>query len=181
MHHLKPFILLAMVLMTFVLACTSNDQSEGKNDLIASKTGEELAKIYCINCHIYPEPDFLPKDTWENYMLPRMGYVLGIYPSDSVRNDLIEKGAGGQIVEAANIFPKEPLIDEAAWEKIQAFYLAEAPETPAAIPPREIKKGLSQFKVRIPDYKLSPPSTTLVRFTDRKTIQVGDALTQSFY
>ena len=77
---------------------------------------EKSARTYCGSCHAYPEPDLLDKATWDEYVLPRMGYMMGIYPNDSVRNSLLEEGPGGALVEGANIFPNEPTIDTTLWE-----------------------------------------------------------------
>ena len=33
-------------------------------------SGQELAAIYCANCHLKPEPNLLDKKTWEKGVLP---------------------------------------------------------------------------------------------------------------
>lgn len=139
-----------------------------------------MSLAYCGSCHKYPEPELLDKNSWKEYMLPRMGYLLGIYPNDSVRSSLIEEGTGGVKVEQANIFPKQPLIDEGTWKLIQQYYLQSAPEQLPPPPEKNIVKGLKHFKVKTSPFRLSPPSTTLVRFSG-STFYIGDAHTQTFY
>jgi hypothetical protein len=39
--------------------------------------GERLARIHCATCHIFPEPDILPKRSWR-YLLPYMGFRMGV-------------------------------------------------------------------------------------------------------
>ena len=41
------------------------------------QAGAELAGIYCGNCHLEPEPDILPRHSWE-VALGYMGGWLGI-------------------------------------------------------------------------------------------------------
>src|SRR5947208_11683008 len=42
------------------------------------RRGEQLARQYCQNCHLFPEPDLLDKATWEKGALPLMSKWLGI-------------------------------------------------------------------------------------------------------
>lgn len=141
---------------------------------------EKSARTYCGSCHEYPEPNLLDKATWDEYVLPRMGYMMGIYPNDSVRKGLLEEGPGGALVEGANVFPKVPTIDSVLWEKIREFYLENAPEKLETSPIPELGE-LSTFSVEIPDYKLSPPSTTMLSIQASGDIWLGDAHTQSMY
>ena len=143
------------------------------------ETGQELAQTYCGSCHQNPDPTLLDRESWEKYMLPRMGYMLGIYENEKVRDSLIEAGPGGKIVEAAKIYPKEPMLDQEKWEKIRNYYLENAPEELADVSNKTITEGLSHFKVVKPGMKLSPPSTTLIKFNDNQEIYVGDAHTKS--
>ncbi len=136
-------------------------------------TGLELSKQYCRGCHQYPAPGLLDKKTWQAYILPRMGYMLGIYENDTVRASLFEAGIDGQKVKNANIFPAKPLIEPGHWQKIVDYYLTNAPdelETPA----HEFQNA-NQFEIVVPNYRLSPPSTTMVHFTDNGEFYIGDA------
>lgn len=139
--------------------------------------GEALSKTYCGTCHQYPSPNTLDKSSWEKYILPRMGYMMGIYDNATLRATLIEEGEGGKLVEAANIYPTEPTINLKDWERVKKYYLDNAPEQ-LKTPVSTIQVGLEQFKVRKPTFKLSPPSSTMVRFTEDHNIYVGDAQSQ---
>lgn len=143
--------------------------------------GEALAKARCGTCHLYPAPDLLPRATWEQYILPRMGYMLGIYPDDTTRQSLIEKGEAEASVLAANVFPEQAQISAEDWEAIQAFYLAKAP---ADFPPYEIaavEPNQQQFELKIPEYRLSPPSSTMVHIARGGGLYVGDANSKAMY
>ena len=143
------------------------------------KEAAQLAQAYCASCHKMPDPANLDKATWEEYVLPRMGYMLGIYPDATMRYKLIEQGPGGELVQAANIFPKEPVLEADEWEAIKAYFLSRAPEK-LEVNPLEVEK-LNQFEVQIPDYQLSPPSTTLVQIDHGKALYLGDVHTKGFY
>lgn len=173
MRKINASRLLVLACFCIVVACNApktKDISEG----------EQLAKTYCASCHKFPEPELLDKNSWEQYMLPRMGVFLGIVEHDSLLKVLVNNEAEQRIVNEAGVFPSQPVLEKEEWEKIKAFYIAKAPDKP--IPPiaKTIKKDLKQFKVLVPDYKLSPPSVTLVKINNDKTIYIGDANTQSF-
>ena len=96
-------------------------------DPYASLSGEELAKMYCASCHLFPEPELLPKSQWEN-VLPRMGARLGM-TSDAFHP---YEGLTKQeefILQSANIFPETPALPDSAWQKIQAYFLQKAPDS----------------------------------------------------
>ncbi len=170
-------LLLSFFLIMFISACTS-EKEKSEQGVYAKNKAELLAEQYCTSCHKLPEPDKLDKASWREFVLPRMGYFMGIYPNDTIRESLIEQGPGGELIRKANVFPQSPTIPLDAWEKIQEYYLMNAPEKPIPAPVKEIKINLKQFKVNIPAYRLKPPSTTLVKFLGNE-IYVGDANTQS--
>lgn len=97
--------------------------------------------------------------------------MMGFYQYPGERSSLIESES------TENVFPEKPVIDTAVWKKIQAYYLASAPEVLEVDDP-VIKTGLDDFKLIIPKYKVTPPSSTLVKFMDDQTIFVGDALSK---
>ncbi|MDX1939759.1 MAG: VCBS repeat-containing protein [Saprospiraceae bacterium] len=170
------FIFLIFSALFFLFACSQNNSS---SDITAS--GEELSKVYCVACHQYPSPDLLDKATWRDYVLPRMGYLMGVYADTTIRKELLAEVTGGSILEQANIFPEKPNIDTAILNKINAFYLANAPEQLTLPVYQKPQMGLKHFKVRIPSYRLSPPSTTLVKFSASGGFYIGDANTKGLY
>lgn len=65
------FSLLLTAVAILALSCKSRETK-------APRTGEELAKIYCGTCHLYPEPGLLNKAAWEKRVLPAMAEQVGI-------------------------------------------------------------------------------------------------------
>ena len=171
------YCLVAAVLSIFVL---SSCQSSESRQAPASLNGQTLSVQYCGSCHAYPAPSLLDKATWQRYILPRMGHRLGIYANDSVRPTLIEAGPGGARVEQAGAYPTEPQITEAEWTAIQEYYLQEAPTTLDTTTHAPLTIGLPHFQVQVPSFRLSPPSTTMVKIQPGG-FWLGDANTKRLY
>lgn len=159
--------------MAFFSSCTSAKKDADVKD------GKELAKVYCRSCHILPEPGQLTKELWKDHVLPQMGYFMGIYPNDSFRNSLIEKGEASDRVQQAGIYPERPVFDPSDFEKIKAYFINEAPESfSTTLHPR--RPNNSTFETILSKNVFSPPSTTLIRFNDKGGLYFGDAHTMQF-
>ena len=63
--------------------------------------------------------------TWKNVVLPQMGMRYGIYEDEERREMEFSASTeeGKKIIEEAQVFPKEALMDRADWEKIKSYYL----------------------------------------------------------
>jgi len=180
----QPFLL---TLYTFIIlsiagvfSCSKKDSENSianteEKDTIAY-SGENLAKIHCASCHVYTEPELLTKDIWKNSVLPQMAHRMGIY-EDTVRESLIESGSGGRLVEQRGIFPTKSIISEEKWEKIKSYYLEKAPDS-LILPEKEIQMGINGLKVELPEFRISPPMITAIKYhTELKQIFVADAKT----
>lgn len=163
-------VLRLLVLCTVLASCQQND---------ATQKGEELAHQYCIGCHSFPEPELLNKNSWDKYMLPRMGMFLGIIEHDSLKQTMASSEAELNNVKASGMFPEKAIISNEDWLAIKEFYLKHAPENLPQPEIKKIKHGLSSFRTLVPSYRLSPPSGTMVKFdTVNNAIFLGDANTQ---
>jgi hypothetical protein len=137
--------------------------------------GPGLARVFCASCHLFPEPDLLDKKTWREGTLPRMKIRLGLAP------EMIDQHREAKLLRASGVFPTAPMLSEAEWKLIEAYYLASAPE--AALPqgPRpEIQTGLKLFAPERPRFKRANPSTSMVVIQPKThQIYMGDAETKS--
>ena len=107
--------------LIFFFANCKNDHPASRSSLKPSDLpGEELAKTLCASCHKFPDPSELNKASWEKGVLPQMAYRFGIY-QNAERATLIEKGIGGQLVESANIYPKQQTLALEDFEKIKKY------------------------------------------------------------
>lgn len=172
-------VIASVVVASIALHCGHQQIKEEHTE--AEITGEELAHGMCGSCHLFPEPALLDKASWQDYMLPRMGYFLGIYPDSVSRSSLIEDGPAEQRILAASVFPEHRLIDSASWEKIRQYYLGNAPDTLTAAPALNIQET-EQFRAIRPAFQLKPPSSTFISLNEREDrLYLGDAFTGQLY
>ena len=106
-HFFIPFIIV------FSAACSPDKTKDNQQ-------GKELAQTYCSSCHSFPEPDLLDKNSWEQYILPRMGVFLGIIEHDSLRNILVADETERQLADKLGVFPEKPVLSNEEWQKIKA-------------------------------------------------------------
>lgn len=161
--------------IVFLFSACSNASKPGPE----VQDGKALADVYCKSCHKLPEPGQLTKALWKDHVLPQMGYFLGFYPSSEFRKSLLEPNAGGVLVEQAGVYPEQPIMAQADWEKIQAYFIEQAPEA-FAFNNAPIAKTNRVFQTIIPPNRFSPPSTTLIRFNPAGGFYLGDAHTSQF-
>lgn len=147
--------------------------------------GAELATLYCASCHLEPEPDMLPKRSWET-VLGYMGYWLGIedisfldgapeFARENVANRheaLLREG----------VFPDAPLLNEEDWASLRGYYVTNAPAT--ALPQTgkpALNWELPRFDIFRTSYLPEPVGvTTLVHIREETgEIYIGDTLQQS--
>ena len=177
MKLVKPALFMLIVWLigsTWSCSNTTNDTQEKE------LSGEALAKIHCASCHKYPEPDLLDKKSWKSHILPRMGFMMGVLPEDSIGPGFIEGHARTVAFKNPSLFRSESNLTEEEWKSIQYFYLQNAPKEPIRIPEREVLPASSVFEVKSPSIQLSPPSTTMVQFAS-DGLYVGDAHTNRLY
>ncbi|NJK82527.1 MAG: hypothetical protein HC912_00625 [Saprospiraceae bacterium] len=117
----------------------------------------------------------------ENYILPRMGYMMGVLPLDSIGFSFMEEEALAEAFSNPMLFrAKGNLEPKKNGKPFARFYLSQAPSTPIVATKNPIEKTLRQFNVKVPNIALSPPSSTLVKFSGNNII-LGDANTKRVY
>lgn len=157
--------LLWVSLFVSVFACNVKKLENKASDLSGSGLpGSALATQYCSSCHTFVTPDKLPKNIWKNDVLPAMGQRLGIYKGADPPDSLFEAGEARQLVKNARIYPLEPALPEADWQKIVAYYLEKAPDAmPEVAHEKNIKMGLTHFTYRPSQYSVQPPLCIMVK------------------
>lgn len=178
-------ILYISVALSFLFLSCKNDPEYKKTESLTEATAslelaERYARVYCASCHQYPEPTLLDKQTWRDYMLPRMGAMYGRYDSTLTRESFFENGGGRERLEASGLFPAKPTIADSIWDQIEEFYLSNAPDSLDYPEPRVLVEDELPFAVKRPELKVQIPSTTLALFSEQGTIYIGDANTRSF-
>ncbi len=165
-HMLRQLYILGIFIsLLFLWACTAD---------ISEKSGEELSKTYCGSCHLYPSPAGLDKATWEKTVLPEMGRRLGFQTSQKLHQQA--NPAEQEILKAANIYPKLPILKEEEWVKIKNFYLNKALDK---IPPIERKTSFDSLQLfKTEAINLNIPGGPITSYIDydtmTKNIWLGD-------
>lgn len=122
-------------------------------------SGEQLARGYCASCHVMPEPEVLDRTTWEK-VLPDMRKRMGLYLEEDFGTSLPEDEGVPD-----GIYSKIPFITREKWEKLQSYYLENAPDVPLSqeskVAPRV---GIPGFKLEVPNFPFVRSSlTTMLR------------------
>jgi len=181
-ESLLLFWLIILLFIFIVSSCKTYKRNTTHKDVSLSsiKKGEELAKVYCQSCHMFPDPSLLDSKTWEKGVLPQMGPRLGIfnfgfeeYPKIRDRN------------LDANFYPSQPVLTQVDWQNILNYYIAISPDS---LPPQKrknaIKVSLPLFQVQISALHYPNSATSYVKINSRDSINsviISDAVKQNIY
>ena len=172
-------LILVYVLSHVLISCSGEKKTKGpeyEEIPVSNLSGKELAKIHCAQCHTFVPPSYLSKTIWKSDVLPAMGNRLGIYHGSKQPDSIFGPPENRAVLQAANIFPEEPLLAKTDWMKLAAYYVGNAPDT--ILPPvldKKIKIGLKHFKYKEAVYNHRPPLTSLVKILPKnKGVVFGD-------
>jgi hypothetical protein len=141
------------------------------------KRGEQVARVLCQSCHLYPEPDLLDRASWANGPLRKMAPFLGVARFN------LENRPDGQILRDAHIFPESPILPIEDWKAVWDYYLASAPDQPLPQGPRDpIAPTTGRFKAELGIDPAVAPAITLVHIEpETRTVLVGDARNRALH
>ena len=142
---------------------------------VGEHPGREYALQYCVSCHLFVEPEMLPKQVWKDYVIPNMGAFMGMHNAGYDYDVFPGKSATErEIIAVANVYPSEAQVPKAHWEALVAYFLERAPESPAGREHEpDVEIGLDQFRVVEFGTSRKTPMTTLVHIDDGRLF-VGD-------
>ena len=137
--------------------------------------GRAYALQHCQTCHLFVEPQMLPRQVWKDYVIPNMGAFLGMHNAGYDYDVFPGRSPmEREIIARANVYPDEAQVPVSEWDALVAYFLNQAPATPA---PREhepeARIGLNQFRVVESGPSRKTPATTLVQI-DNGRLFVGD-------
>ena len=140
-----------------------NQQAERRSRL---EHGRQLAARHCSACHLEPDPDILPRQSWRT-ALGYMGFLLGMRNVDYLEGDppvgRASVLARRDILVREDAIPDDPALSDGDWEALRRYYVENAPEAPL---PQENKPPLNwelpRFRVVDSDYRVPGAVTTLV-------------------
>lgn len=135
------------------------------------RTDRQVAERYCGGCHLFPEAELLPQDTWLTGVLPAMANYLGLSRQEYDELSMLEQA----YLDHVRYYPSEPLIDTTTWARILRYYQEEAPASlpsPAALPPAAPLD--EKFRTRYVRNLSGAPDVTMLRYVpERQRLLVG--------
>src|SRR5690625_3212416 len=149
------FILIALSGISLLLFLKEAPTVEKQNTKVYSniEEGKKLSVIHCSNCHLYPEPDLLPKHIWKEETLPHMGPQLGVFKHNGNKYPIEQTSGLPQ-----NYYPPEQQLSDEEWEKIIDYYISSAPEELNGYNrSADISVDSTFFKARMPAYRDQTP------------------------
>src|SRR2546430_369133 len=162
-HQARPRLAVVSLCCVSLTTCHRSHRLEG----------ERLARTYCAVCHMFPEPALLDKTTWRTGVLPQMAVRLGM-PAQSLFAAMHREPAMVGLTKA---------VSQADWEKIAAYYLAQAPDTlPQPSLPAQPQLDPPFFTAGpfVPRLQSSAIITLLKTDTVNERIFVGEAGSNTF-
>ncbi|MCP1384185.1 FG-GAP repeat domain-containing protein [Runella salmonicolor] len=162
----SAFALSLLVLFCFFVGCQKDPAQH-----------EPLARQHCGGCHLFPDPNLLPKTVWEKDVLPYMALRLGL---DEDLKKIRKLNANDLKVKAAH-----PLISQEDWQKIKDYYLDLAPKrlTPL-VSSQKATLIEKQFEIRplFSPIEQEMANVTCVRIDEaNKGVYVADEVNQTVW
>ncbi|WP_339842250.1 VCBS repeat-containing protein [uncultured Maribacter sp.] len=87
-----------------------------------------LYENYCASCHIAPDIQDLPKDIWENFVLPDMAARMGIITSENHPYYKLSFREQMAVIKSG-VYPSKPIINEKDWELLKNYIIEMAPDS----------------------------------------------------
>ena len=158
---MKVFLFIAALAACFS-ACALELVAKSLDELIIEDEltdwdGETSARIHCVRCHIYPEPDLLPVDAW-SYVLDLMGLYFGYDDGDLLES--LDDQTQRDIFDVDQ-YPKEPLIGPFQWAAIRDYYETSGGSGPVSTP--SAGEALEIFQPSLVFVEETEPVTSLVK------------------
>ena len=148
---LAVFAVSATAFTTPVVAAHTSNAANTAADPAAVLRGGQLARTYCVTCHLFPEPEALDRKTWMEQVLPRMKYRLGFSTAK------LEQSANIKLLREHHRIPLTPVISEAQWVDLITYYIVQSPEQSL---PQESAGGI---ELGVPGFRAAPWSSAPVR------------------
>lgn len=135
--------------------------------------GIKIARKYCSSCHVFPQPEELPRESWP-FVLKSMGIYLGMNRQATVDGQLLEPKKGYSIA-------KQPMLSQKEWALLRQAYLSLAPKRASVLDSMpEYKKMPSSCLFQEVVISTSPKETifSLVKFigAQKNRLILGEGL-----
>ncbi|MBT1704547.1 FG-GAP repeat domain-containing protein [Chryseosolibacter indicus] len=137
---------------------------------MSDKKSENLAKIYCSSCHLFPSPELLDKETWAKSVLPQMAFRMGF----KEHRRLSDFGQEDALAILSSI-PAQQMVSDGDWKLITEYYVSKGPDA-LSIPIKNVDDTLHLFRtLALSSIKL--PFITLLKYdSGHQALYVGTRL-----
>ncbi len=175
---MKKFLTLAVLTISisiFVFYLIMNNRAN-----IEQAENRLVAQTYCSGCHLFPEPETLPRRSWET-LLAYMGFFLGVENYDYIESDNLAAIENVQsrysLLRQENLFPSTQLISNNEWSRVLDYYFVNSPERSLPQQGKPIAIELNQFRSLLTSYRISPPVITTAVEIDslNNRVYLGDS------
>ncbi len=157
----------------FLIGCGNDQKIKSKDEIISKKT-TVLYKNVCGSCHLTPSIEDLPKDIWENNILPLMSARMGLLNDPK----LLKRPIINQIkaINRAGLQPSIPMLSYTEWKKLKDYIISIAPDSLTLNNNNRLKVEMKQFKpIPISLDTLSGSYITFLKYdTKRERLIIGN-------
>ncbi|MCP9753685.1 VCBS repeat-containing protein [Lacihabitans sp. CCS-44] len=158
-------------------SCKKESSSEMAVLEESNLTGEELAKIHCGSCHLFPEPKSLPKAIWLRGVLPKMALRLGM--GDYMQELMSHSNDEMMAIVKTGIYPDHAAMAKQDWEKIVKYYGDNAPDS---LNQNQILKTKELLGFGLKEQKIDAKEIVLTQFdSTKKQLSVGTSAKSGLY
>ena len=143
------YLLYSVLILSISILLYTCQQSE-------LKKGERLAQKYCAVCHLFPEPSLLDKKTWENGVMPKMAFRMGLDNSE------LYSVSAKDFEVVLKTIPGSPMLTQEEFDLITKYYRFNAPDSLITDVPET--QPVTQFQAeewRLPGNRI--PQITLIK------------------
>lgn len=124
--------------------------------LTQEEKDEKIARTYCGNCHVFPEPALLSKNSWMKGVLPQMAFRMG---RDYARLSVIPEPERTVVMK---ILPQRRMVTDEEWQAIERYYKKNSPDS---LDVRDVPIADTLIGFQAEPYRISKnPTTTTIRF-----------------
>jgi len=174
---MKPVSFKIAVAACFMLLALGGAQETARSGLdfedeFREWDGEKLSRTHCVACHVFPEPDLLPKESW-TYVLDLMGLYFG-YDDGRMLSSIHDSRTREELYDVDK-YPESPSISPFQWAAIRDYYETSEGSGKGDPPPREVELPFFERQFVFDDNE--SPETSMVRILKEEIgFYLGDAV-----
>ena len=141
------------------------------------EAGRALALAHCAGCHAFPEPDILPRRSWD-HVLDYMGLFLAQPPRAGAHPDIEKLRAD---LQRQRLLPDTSTVDAGTFARIRAYYAGSSSREAAGTTP-VLAEGPPFLRPRRTAVHRAKPSITLLSVRpEARRVLAADGLSRTLF